>query len=133
MWSRRVSPSTMVLWVNKPLVAISSCRANSLLIPNQKCYKSTWLGIDKSGPNLVKIENLSQVASMVSFSLCWKLSISCHRASVWDIGKNTRQNMFLSSSESPATFSTLWAYHCFGISFSEKGNSFHLSVSCDMP
>jgi hypothetical protein len=24
---------------------------------------------------------------MDSFSFCWKLSISCHRAEIWDIGK----------------------------------------------
>ena len=68
MRSKRASPSTVVLWVNKPLAAISSYRADSLLSPNQKCCKSTWLGIDKSGPDLVKIENLSQAAPMVSFS-----------------------------------------------------------------
>ena len=98
MRSKRASPSTVVLWVNKPLAAISSYRADSLLSPNQKCCKSTWLGIDKSGPDLVKIENLSQAAPMVSFSFCWKLSISCRRAAIRDIGKNVRHNLFLSSS-----------------------------------
>jgi hypothetical protein len=34
MRSRSASPSAVVLWVNKPLVAISSCRADSLLSPN---------------------------------------------------------------------------------------------------
>ena len=76
---RRASPSAVVLWVNKPPVAMSSCRADSLLSPNQKCYKSTWLGIDKSRLDLVKIENLSQAAPIDSFSFCWKLSISCRR------------------------------------------------------
>ena len=70
MRSRRVSPSVVVLWVNDPPTAISSYRADSLLSPNQKCCKSTWLGIDKSRPDLVKIENLSQAAPMVSFSFC---------------------------------------------------------------
>jgi hypothetical protein len=27
----------------------------------------------------------------------------------------------------------LWAYHCFALSSSEKGNNFHRSVSYDMP
>ena len=133
MWSMRASPSAMVLWVKEPPIAMSSCRADSLLSPNQKCYKSTWLGIDKSGLDLVKIENLSQAAPMVFFSFCWKLSISCRRAAIWDIGKNARQNLFLNSSQSPFTFPTLWAYNCFVLSFNEKGNNFHLSVSCDMP
>ena len=133
MRSRRASPSAMVLWVNEPLTTISSCRADSLLSPNQKCYKSPWLGIDKSGLDLIKIKNLSQAAPIVSFSFCWKWSISCHRVAIRDIGKNARQNMFLSSSQSLATFLTLWAYHCFALSSSEKGNNFHRSVSCDMP
>ena len=76
MRSRRAAPSAVVLWVNEPPAAVLSCRADSLLSPNQKCYKSTWLGIDKSGPNLTKIENLSQAAPIDSFSFCWKLSIS---------------------------------------------------------
>jgi hypothetical protein len=33
--SWRTSTCTVVLWVNDPPVAISSCRANSLLRPNQ--------------------------------------------------------------------------------------------------
>ena len=128
----RASPSAMVLLVEEPPTAISSCRADSLISPSKKCCNSTWLGIDKSGPDLDRIEKRSQAASMVSFSFCWKLSISYRRAAIRDIGKNARQNLFLSSSKSPATFPTLWAYHCFTLSSSEKGNNFHRSVSCDM-
>ena len=57
--SRRASPSSVVLWVNEPPTVMSSCRADSLLRPNQKCCNNTWLGIDKSGLECVKIENLS--------------------------------------------------------------------------
>ena len=35
--SRRVSPLAVVLWVNDPLVEMSSYRADSLLSPNHKC------------------------------------------------------------------------------------------------
>jgi hypothetical protein len=133
MRSRRASPSAVVLWVNEPTAAMSSCRADSMVSPNQKCYKSMWLGIDKSGPDLVKIENLFQATLMDSFSFCWKLSISCRRAAIRDIGKNARQNLFLSSSQSPATFPTLWVYHCFILSSSENVNNFHRRVSCDIP
>ena len=133
MRSRRASPSIVVLWVNEPPAAMSSCRVDSLLSPNQKCCKSTWLGIDKSRPDLVKVGNLSQAAPMVFFSFCWKLRISYRRAAIQDIGKNTRQNLFLSSSQLQATFPTLWVYHYFTLSSSEKGNNFHRSVSCDMP
>ena len=108
-------------------------RADSLLSPNKKCWNNTWLGIDKSGLECVRIENWSQAAPMVSFSFCRKLRISCRRAAIRDIGKNTRHNLFLSSSQSPATFPMLWAYHCFALLSSEKGNNFHRSVSCDMP
>ena len=70
MWSRRASPSAMVLLVNDPTTAMSSYRADSLLSPHQKCCKGTWLGIDKSRLDLVKIENLSQATPMDSFSFC---------------------------------------------------------------
>ena len=133
MWSRRASPSSVVLCVNEPPTAMSSCSANCLLRPNQKCCNNSWLGIDKSGPECDRIENLSLATPMVSFSFCWKLSISCHRAAIQDIWKNARQNMFLSSSQSPFTFPTLWVYHCFALSSSVKGNNIHRSVSYDMP
>ena len=45
--------------VNEPTTVISSYRADSLLRPNQKCCNNTWFGIDKSGPDHVKNENLS--------------------------------------------------------------------------
>ena len=53
--SRSSSPSAVVLCVKDPPVAVSSCRADSLLRPNQKCYRSTWFGIDKSGPDLLRL------------------------------------------------------------------------------
>ena len=55
MRSSNASPSAMVLRLNEPLVAISSYREDYLLIPNQKCCNSTWFGIDKSGPECVRI------------------------------------------------------------------------------
>ena len=66
--SRRASPSAVVLWVNEPPAEMSSCRADSLLSPNQKCWSNTWSGIDKSGPACVSCENLAQVAAKDSFS-----------------------------------------------------------------
>jgi hypothetical protein len=133
MRSRRVSPSAVVLWANDPPAAISSCRAASLLRPNQKCCNSTWFGIDKSRPDLDRTEKWSQAAPMVSVSFCWKLSISCRRAAIRDIGKNARQNLFHNSSQSLFTFPTLWSYHCLVLSCREKGNNFQRKVSCDMP
>jgi len=35
--SKRASPSVVVLCVNDPPVVLSSCRADSLISPNQKC------------------------------------------------------------------------------------------------
>ena len=69
MRSSNASPSTMVLWLNKPPTVISSCRADSLLRPNQKCCNSTWFGIDKSGLECARSENLAEAAPMVSFFL----------------------------------------------------------------
>ena len=60
--SRRASPSAVVLWVNDPPVEMTSCRADSLLSPNQKCWSNTWSGIDKSGPACVSFENQAQAA-----------------------------------------------------------------------
>jgi hypothetical protein len=125
MHSINASPSTMVLWLNEPPATISSYKVDSLLRPNQKCCNSTWFGADKSRPECVRSENLAQAAPMVSFSFCWKLRISYRRAVIRDIGKNARQNLFLRSSQSPFTFPTLWAYHCFTLSSREKGNNFH--------
>ena len=34
---KRTSPSSVVLWVNDPSAEMSSCRADSLVSPNQKC------------------------------------------------------------------------------------------------
>ena len=132
MRSSNASPFAMVLWLNEPPTAISSCRVDSLLRPNQKCYNNTWFGIDKFGPECVRSENLAQAAPMVSFSFCWKLRISCRREAIQDIGKNARHNLFLNSSQSPFTFPKLWVYHCFVLSSREKGNNFHRRVSCDM-
>ena len=70
MWSSNASPFSMVLWLNESPIAISSYRADSLLRPNQKCYNSTWFGIDKFGLECAWSENLAQAAPMVSFSFC---------------------------------------------------------------
>jgi len=66
MRSKRASPSIVVLCVNKPPVVISSCRVDSLLRPSQKCCNNTWFGIDKSGLECVRIENMSQATPIVS-------------------------------------------------------------------
>ena len=55
MRSRIASPSAVVLWVNEPLAAILSCRVDSLLSPNQKCYRSTWLGKTSLGQISLKL------------------------------------------------------------------------------
>ena len=60
--SRRASPSAVVLWVNEPPAEMTSCRADSLLSPNLKCWSNTWSGIDKSGPACVSFENQAQAA-----------------------------------------------------------------------
>ena len=65
---KRASPSAVVLCVNDPPAEMSSCRADSLLSPNQKCWSNTWSGIDKSGPSCVSCENLAQAAPKDSFS-----------------------------------------------------------------
>ena len=131
--SRRTSPSAVVLWVNDPPAEMSSCRADSFLSPNQKCWSNTWSEIDKSGPACVSCENLAQAAPKDSFSSWRKSRISFRREAMWDMGKNVRQNLSRSSSHYPFTFPMLWAYHYLALSLREKGNNFHRSVSCAMP
>jgi hypothetical protein len=82
MRSSNASPSTMVLWLNEPPTVISSYRADSLLRTNQKCCNNTWFGINKSGLECARSENLAQAAPMVSFSFCWKWRISCRREAI---------------------------------------------------
>jgi hypothetical protein len=43
MRSSNASPSTIVLWLNKPLAAISSYRTTSLLRPNQNAVTAHGL------------------------------------------------------------------------------------------
>ena len=114
--SKSASPSSVVLCVKEPPDAMSSCRADSLLRPNQKCCKSTWFGIDRFGPDVVKVVKRSQAAPKISPSFCWKLSISCRREAIRDNGKKARQNLSRKSSQSPLTFPTLCMYHCFAFS-----------------
>ena len=52
---------------------------------------------------------------------------------IQDMGKNARQNLSLSSSQSPFVLSTANMYHCFAFPVREKGYNFHLSVCCFMP
>ena len=70
---------------------------------------------------------------MHSLSFCWKERISLRRAMIRDIGKNSRQNLSLSSSQLSCTLPTVYMYYCSPFPIREKGNNFHLRVSCVMP
>jgi hypothetical protein len=91
------------------------------------------MGNDKSGPACVNVENLAQAAPIYSFSHCSKSRIALGREPIRDMGKNARQNLSLSSSQSPFVLSTANVYHCFTFLVREKGNNFHFSVFCVMP
>jgi hypothetical protein len=89
-------------------------------------------GKDKSGLACDNIENMVQ-AAIDSFSFCLKLRIALGKALIWDIGKNARHNLSLSSSQSLFILPTTLAYHCFASLVREKGNNFHIRISCVMP
>jgi hypothetical protein len=88
----------MVLCVNDPSMVMSRYRAASMSRPKQKRCNSTLSGKDKSRLAYISIKNLAQAAPIDSFSYYSKSSIALGRESIWDIGKNPRQNMSLSSS-----------------------------------
>jgi hypothetical protein len=89
-------------------------------------------GKDKLGPACINAGNLAQAAP-IDFSYYSKSRISLGREPIWDIGKNARQNLSLSSSQSPSVLPTARVYYYFAFPMREKGNKFHLSVSCVMP
>jgi len=90
-------------------------------------------GIDSTDPDSIKLKNMYQAALMLSLSFYWKERISLCRAMIRDIGKNSRQNLSLSSSQLSCTLPTVYVYHCSAFPIREKGNNFHLRVSCVMP
>ena len=86
-------------------------------------------GKDKSGPVCNNTENLAQVAPIDSL-YCSKSKIAFGRE---PMGENSRQNLYVSSSQSPFALSMACVYHCFAFPVRVKGNNFHLKVSCVMP
>lgn len=62
----KASLSLEVLSMNDPPTGVSSCRADSLLCPNQKCCNNTWSGINRFGPVRVKHKNLAHDAPIDS-------------------------------------------------------------------
>ena len=91
------------------------------------------LGKDKSRAACISAENLAQTAPIDSFSRYSKSRIALGREPIQDIGKNARQNLSLSSSQSPFILPTTRVYHCFTFPIREKGNNVHLSAFCVMP
>ena len=70
---------------------------------------------------------------MHSLSFCWKEQISLCRAMIRDIGKNSRHCLSLTSCQLLCTLPTVYVYHYSAFPIKEKGNSFHLRVSCVIP
>ena len=87
---------------------------------------------EKSRPACINTENLAQ-AIPIDSSRNSKSRIVLGREPIWDMGKNARQNLSLSSSQSLFVLSTANVYHCFAFPVREKENNFHLRVSCVMP
>ena len=77
--SKIAFPSAGVRCANKPPVATSSLRADSMSKPEQKMFNDTSSGIDKSGLDAKRRKNLAQAAPIDSFSNCSKSRMSIGR------------------------------------------------------
>ena len=132
-FSRNSTCSVIVLCVNRPPKVTSRHRLASMSQPAQKRRKIMPLGNDKYGLTYINVENQAQTAPIDSFSFYSKSRIALGREPIWDMGENARQNLTLSSSQSPFVLSTTNVYHCFTFPVREKGNNFHLRVYCVMP
>jgi hypothetical protein len=88
--------------------------------PEQKRRKITPSGNDKSGPTCISVEKWAQAAPIDSFSHYSKSRIALGREPIQNMRKNTRQNLSLSSSQSPFILSTANVYHCFTFPMREK-------------
>jgi len=91
------------------------------------------LGKDKSRAACISAENLAQTAPIDSFSRYSKSRIALGREPIQDIGKNARQNLSLSLTQSPIVLPMARVYHCFAFPMREKGNNVHFRFSCVMP
>ena len=98
--------SVMVLCVKLSPVIMSKHRSDSMSRPEQKRYSNTLSGKDKSGPDCIKTENLAQAEPIDSFSYCSKSRIALGREKRRDLGKNARQNLPLSASQTSFVLST---------------------------
>ena len=81
-------PSAGVVCANEPPAAMSSLRADSISKPEQKMFNDTSSGIDKSGLDAKRRENLAHAALMDSFSNCLKLRMSIGRESMRSVREN---------------------------------------------
>ena len=68
-----------------------------------------------------------------SFPFCLKYRTSNRRLTTLEMGKKDKKNLEHKVSRSPYKLPTVWLYQCLAIPVKEKGNSFHLRVSSDMP
>ena len=94
------------------VLSISRHRSASMSIPQQKSHSKMLSGNDKSGLACINAENLAHAAPIDSFSYYSKSRTTLGRESIRDIGKNARQNLSLSSSQSPFIDSMMCVYHC---------------------
>ena len=127
-FSRNSTCFVIVLCAKRPPTIMSRHRSTSMSIPKQKSHSKMLSGKDKSRPACINAKNLAQAAPIDSFSCCSKLRIAHGREPIQDMGENARQNLSLSSSQSPFILSMANVYHCFAFPMREKGNNFHLRV-----
>jgi hypothetical protein len=95
--SRNSTCFIIVLCVKRPLVVMSRHRL-AMSRPKQKRHKIMPLSNDKSGPVCNNIENRAHAVPIDSFLHCSKSKIALGREPIWDMRKNARQNLSLSSS-----------------------------------
>ena len=126
---RNSTCSIIGLCVKRPPIVTSRHRSACMPIPKQKSHSNMLSGKDKSGPMCINAENLAQATPIDSFSRCSKSRIALGREPIRDIGENARQNLSLSSSQSPFVLPITRVYHCFTFPMREKGNNVHFRFS----
>jgi len=80
--------SAGVVCANEPPAAKSSFRADSMSKPEQKMFNDTSSGINISGIDAKRRENLVHAAPMDSFSNCSKSRMSVGRESMRSVREN---------------------------------------------
>jgi hypothetical protein len=89
--------------------------------------------MDRAGPEYTRLSKRSQATIRDSSSSCVKDKISKQRQTILEIGKKSKQKLEQRASQFPFLLGAVSLYQILAFPSKEKGKSFHLKVSLDMP